>query len=66
MKQYFVSYVEGMIQDLVRYKHEWIKSSDNDKVIIETEIRERFANFSEDNLSDKPDLQLFFHQIMNK
>ena len=61
------SYVEGKRQDLIKYHHEWVKSSPQDQIAIEFTIREEFSQFSEDRyLIDQPELYSFLKQIKNK
>lgn len=61
------SYVEGKRQDLIKYHHEWVNASDEDKIAIEFTIRQQFSQFSEDKyLVDQPDLYNFLRTIKNK
>lgn len=61
------SYVEGKRQDLIKYHHEWVNASAEDKIAIEFTIRESFSQFSEDKyLIDQPELYSFLKQIKNK
>jgi len=61
------SYVEGKRQDLIRYHHEWVNASDDDKVAIEFTIRQSFSQFNEDKyLADQPELLSFLKNIKNK
>ena len=61
------TYVEGHRQDLIRYHHEWVNASPEDKLAIEFTIREQFSQFSEDKyLMDQPDLYNFLKTIKNK
>ena len=46
------SYVEGKRQDLIRYHHEWVNASSDDKISIEATIRMTFANFNPDQIKD--------------
>jgi hypothetical protein len=55
------SYNEGMIQDLIKYKHEYDLASEQDKKIIESTIRHRFAEFDETKLT--PKLRAFLEEI---
>ena len=50
------SYVESKRQELVKYHHEWIMTSDKtDKLSIESVVRQDFSNFDENKIID-PDL----------
>ena len=61
------SYVEGKRQDLIKYHHEWVNASDDDKVAIEFTIRQSFSQFNEDKyLVDQPELLSFLKDIKNK
>lgn len=61
------SYVEGKRQDLIKYHHEWVKASPEDKLAIESVIRQQFSQFSEDKyLQDDPSLYAFLKDIKNK
>ena len=61
------SYVEGKRQDLIKYHHEWVNASDDDKVAIEFTIRQSFSQFNEDKyLVDQPELLRFLKDIKNK
>jgi len=61
------SYVEGKRQDLIKYHHEWNKASPDDKIAIETVIRQQFANFNEDRyLNEQPELQSFLKTVKYK
>lgn len=60
------SFVEGKRQDLLKYRHEWLKASNEDKLIIESTIRMSFANFDENKLKDFPELYEFLKEIKNK
>jgi hypothetical protein len=61
------SYVEGKRQDLIKYHHEWVNASDEDKIAIEFTIRQSFSQFSEDKyLADQPDLYNFLKMVKNK
>lgn len=61
------SYVEGKRQDLIKYHHEWVNASDDDKVAIEFTIRQSFSQFNEDKyLVDQPELLSFLKTIKNK
>ena len=61
------SYVEGKRQDLIKYHHEWVNASDDDKVAIEFTIRQSFSQFNEDkHLVDQPELLSFLITIKNK
>ena len=60
------SFVEGNIQDLQNYKHQWtIAKSEDDKLAIETVIRDQFANFDQSKI-DNPQLVSFLQTILNK
>jgi hypothetical protein len=52
-------------QELVKYHHEWVNASDEDKKAIESTIRQSFANFDKDKITD-PDLNKFLKEIMLK
>jgi len=61
------SYVEGKRQDLIKYHHEWVNASDDDKIAIEFTIRQSFSQFNEDKyLADQPELLSFLKNIKNK
>ena len=61
------SYVEGKRQDLIKYHHEWVNASAEDKIAIEFTIRQSFSQFSEDKyLADQPDLYNFLKMVKNK
>jgi len=61
------SYVEGKRQDLIKYHHEWVNASVDDKIAIEFTIRESFSQFNEDKyLADQPELLSFLKNIKNK
>lgn len=61
------SYVEGKRQDLIKYHHEWVNASEEDKISIEFTIRQSFSQFSEDKyLADQPDLYNFLKMVKNK
>lgn len=61
------SYVEGKRQDLIKYHHEWVNASPDDKIAIEFTIREAFSQFNEDkHLADQPDLYNFLKMVKNK
>jgi len=61
------SYVEGKRQDLIKYHHEWVNASADDKIAIEFTIRESFSQFNEDKyLADQPELLSFLKNIKNK
>lgn len=61
------SYVEGKRQDLIKYHHEWVNASDDDKVAIEFTIRQSFSQFNEDKyLVDQPELLSFLKEVKNK
>ena len=61
------SYVEGHRQDLIKYHHEWVNASDDDKITIEFTIRSQFSQFNEDKyLVDQPELLRFLKDIKNK
>ena len=59
------SYVEGKRQELVKYHHEWVNASDDDKKVIESTIRQSFANFDAEKITDS-DLHKFLKDIMLK
>jgi len=44
------SYVHGKAKDLPRYKHEWDKADPDEKLAIESVIRQQFAEFDETKL----------------
>jgi len=56
------SYVEGKRQELVKYHHEWIKASSDDRIAIEATIRASFANFDESKI-EQPELYLFLKRV---
>jgi len=56
------SYVEGKRQSLIKYHHEWIKSSSEDKTALEALIRAEFANFDESKI-EQPELRSFLSNI---
>ena len=56
------SYVEGKRQELVKYHHEWIKASADDRIAIEATIRASFANFDESKI-EQPELYSFLKQV---
>ena len=61
------SYVEGHRQDLIKYHHEWMNASAEDKIAIEFTIRQSFSQFSEDKyLLDSPELYNFLKMVKNK
>lgn len=49
------SYVEGKRQELVKYHHEWMLASPEDKKTIEATVRMSFANFDENKI-EQPEL----------
>ena len=59
------SYVEGKRQDLIRYHHEWMNASADDKISIEATIRMSFSNFNPDQIKDNQ-LHYFLVNILNK
>lgn len=60
------SYVEGNIQDLINYKHQWTTAkSEDDKLAIESVIRDQFANFDQDKI-ENIQLKYFLQEILNK
>ena len=61
------SYVEGKRQDLIKYHHEWAVAPEEDKLAIETVIRQQFANFDEDAyLDNQPELRSFLKTVKYK
>ena len=60
------SYVEGALQDLSNYKHQWtIAKTQDDKLAIETVVRDQFANFDQNNI-ENPQLLRFLQMVLNK
>lgn len=59
------SYVEGKRQELVKYHHEWVNATPDDKLAIESTIRQSFANFDKEKITD-PQLYNFLNTVMNK
>lgn len=58
------SYVEGKKQDLIKYHHEWMKAGPEDKLSIETTIRQQFSQFDEDKyLSNQSELHSFLKMV---
>jgi UDP-3-O-acyl-N-acetylglucosamine deacetylase len=61
------SYVESHRQNLIKYHHEWVNATPDDKIAIEFTIRHEFSQFSEDKyLIDNPELYTFLKNIKNK
>lgn len=61
------AYIDGKIQDLVRYHHEWVNADSTSKAGIESVIRLNFAEFDENIIKDKsPELYEFFKKIKYK
>ena len=58
------SYVEGKRQELIKYHHEWVKASKEDKESIQASIRLSFANFDDELIKD-PDLYSFLKMVKN-
>lgn len=46
------SYIHGMRQDLVRYRHQWITADDEEKRAIESTVRMRFAQLDPKHIED--------------
>jgi hypothetical protein len=57
------SYVEAKRQELVKLHHEWEMAKPEDKVSIEFMIRQDFANFDENKLSNSPELYNFLKKV---
>jgi hypothetical protein len=55
------SYNEGMIQNLIKYKHEYDLGNDDEKKIITNTIRHMYAEFDESKLN--PELRDFLKKI---
>ena len=58
------SYVEGKRQELSKYHHEWVMANEEDKKVIEATVRNSFANFDNDKITD-PDLYSFLKNCKN-
>lgn len=59
------SYVEGKRQELVKYHHEWVTASKDDKPAIEAVVRQSFANFDKNKVTD-PELYSFLQNCLTK
>lgn len=59
------SYTEAKRQSLVRYHHEWIVSEPDDKKIIESVIRQEFANIDPEVIKN-PELRNFLNDVMSR
>lgn len=59
------SYVQGKIQELVKYRLEYVRAKDNaEKIAIVSTIRLSFADFDKNKLPIE--LQNFLHEVMYK
>ena len=59
------SYVEGKRQELVKYHHEWVTASKDEKPAIEAVVRQSFANFDKNKVTD-PELYSFLQNCLTK
>jgi RNA-splicing ligase RtcB len=53
------SYVEGKRQDLIRYHHEWVNASPEDKKAIESTVRQAFSEFDENKFIETREMYDF-------
>lgn len=58
-------YVEGKRQELVKYHHEWMTASKDEKPAIEAVVRQSFANFDKNKVTN-PELYSFLQNCLNK
>jgi len=59
------SHVEGKRQDLIKYHHEWVNATPDNKIAIEYTIRQSFTNFDPELIKDGQ-LRSFLIDILNK
>lgn len=59
------SYVEGKRQELQKDYHEWLNATPDNKLVLESVIRQSFANFDEEQYLTG-DLYNFLKKIKNK
>jgi hypothetical protein len=56
------SYNEGMVQNLIKYKYEYDKASEDEKIIIVNSIRHMYADYDEEKIKSK-ELKMFLKKI---
>jgi hypothetical protein len=59
------SYIHGMKQDLMRYRHQWMTADEEKRMGIESTVRMRFAQFDPRHLED-PELSGFYRKCMSR
>lgn len=59
------TYIDGSIKELADYKRQWFMTkSEDDKMAIETVIRDKFSNFDQSKINN-PGLVSFLNNVLN-